>query len=372
MISSDTFLDLLTAYSIDFYAGVPDSLLLSFSTSLSARCDKIKNIVCANEGSAVALAAGYHLASNKIPLVYMQNSGLSNAINPLASLCHQNVYSIPLLLLIGWRGQPGKQDEPQHIAMGGATLEILDSLNISYDIFDADNINPTTIANALTKLDALKFPHAFVCSGKIFAPFKQYEIAQSSFTITRAEALTEILNNVGSQDAIVCSTGYIGAEVYTQRNNTNDFLNVGAMGHASQIALGIALTKPYCQTICLDGDGAAIMHLGSLSTNGTSGAKNFKHVILNNGAHDSVGGQSTVGFSIDFISLAKALGYKYFARCNNLESLNKTLKEFLKSQGPSLLEIQIQATGKQNFVRPKDLKDRKDAFMAFLKNLDHR
>ncbi len=303
MIEPEAFLEELEKQEVDFFTGVPDSLLKEFLAVLSCRVATEKHHICANEGNAVAVAAGYHLATGKTPLVYMQNSGLGNAVNPLMSLCHQAVYGLPLLLLIGWRGEPGQPDEPQHLAMGAATLQILQDLQIPYQILDAESQFGENIHSALATARTKSSPFALVCKKNVFRKSSLNSEMDLSLPLSRAEAVRLLLESAGEKAVVVSTTGYTSRELFGQRfqageKRARDFLNVGAMGHASQIAFGLAIASSSRQVLCLDGDGSAIMHMGNFATIGKAQPHNLKHVVLNNGVHDSVGGQPTAGLAI--------------------------------------------------------------------------
>jgi phosphonopyruvate decarboxylase len=299
MISPETFLRSLQKHDISFFAGVPDSLLKEFLSELSQGASNKTHYICANEGNAIALAAGYHLSTGKLPLVYMQNSGLGNSINPLVSLCHKQVYSIPMLLLIGWRGEPGSSDEPQHVAMGEITTQLLELMQISYRILDSDADFHELVEKASREALEQSAPVALLCRKDAFAKAAKSLPKTSASNISRQSAIETILRVAGGAFT-VCNTGFTSREVFGHRDETgaphsNDFLNVGAMGHASQIALGMAYGDSSKQFICLDGDGATIMHLGGLALIGSRGPTNLTHILLNNGVHDSVGAQPTAG-----------------------------------------------------------------------------
>jgi phosphonopyruvate decarboxylase len=295
--------------SIDFFSGVPDSLLKEFCFCIDDRAAKQKHIIAANEGNAIALAAGYHLATDKIPLVYMQNAGFGNAINPLLSLCDRNVYSIPMLIVIGWRGEPEVGDEPQHVKQGKVTLKLFDLLDIPYRIMPDTNSEVKDCLDHLIKIASeKKTPVALVVKKNTFKEYKVGQKKDTLFELTREESIKLIVGKLNPVDIVVSTTGKTSRELYEyreqlQQGHNKDFLVIGSMGHSSQIALAIALEKPLRQVFCLDGDGSVIMHMGSLAIIGSQKVSNFKHIIINNGSHDSVGGQPTVGFSISFVNI---------------------------------------------------------------------
>ena len=375
MIDTEKFCMRLKEKEIDFFAGVPDSLLKDFCSYIKDNIDCKKNIIAANEGNAIAIASGYHLSTGKIPLVYMQNSGQGNTINPLASLNDPLVYSIPVLLMIGWRGEPGKKDEPQHKKQGIVTLKLLEALDIEYSVLtenDDFNVAEKKLEKALEHMRKYKKPYALVVSKNTFSPYKLKSEVRTNFEMNREEAIKEITQALDDEDIVVSTTGMASRELFEIREFMNkghekDFLTVGSMGHASQIALGIALSKPNRDVYCLDGDGALLMHLGGLAIIGSQEVGNFKHIVINNGAHDSVGGQPTVGFNIDIISIAKACGYRGAYTASSYDELKLGLKQLMNSKGPALLEVKVNKGARKDLGRPTTSPiENKEAFMNFL------
>ncbi|PKP61962.1 phosphonopyruvate decarboxylase [Candidatus Atribacteria bacterium HGW-Atribacteria-1] len=374
MIKCEDFYNLLIKNEIDFFCGVPDSLLKYPIAYISDHTMENKNIITANEGNAIALVAGYHLATGRIGMVYMQNSGEGNAINPLTSLTDKKVYSIPLLLLIGWRGEPGKKDEPQHIKQGEVTKSLLDILGIPYSIMP-ESIEEThyIISEAVKYMKKQNSAYAIIVKEEIFEPYILINKSEKSDSISREDALRLVIDQLTSQDIIVSTTGKLSRELFEYReelkqNHNGDFLTVGSMGHCSQIALGIAISKPTRNVYCFDGDGAVIMHMGSLAIIGSQKSENFKHIIFNNGAHDSVGGQVTVGFQIDIPAIAKACGYNSVFEAKTKEEITKKINLLKTIKGPSLLEIKIRKGARQNLGRPTiSPKENKKAFMDFIR-----
>lgn len=387
MIKPEDFLQELNANGVEFFAGVPDSLLKEFLTLLQSELPSDKHHITASEGAAVALAGGYHLATGKIPLVYMQNSGLGNAVNPLMSLSHCQVYGLPMLLLIGHRGAPNVKDEPQHTAMGSATLAILDSLAIPYQSLGGDQIDlETFVSKAVSRVKTIGSPLAIVVSAGTFDKAKKpLPKRQAVFGHTRMDVLNSLLKNLKGDEPIVASTGYNGRELYEARlaesdqekpsdsgkkssgdNAVGDFLNVGAMGHSVAIATGIALGKPEQAVICVDGDGSLLMHLGSLVTVGKSAAA-VRHLLINNGSHESVGGQPTGAGDLDFAALAKIAGYNFSHTLGAAESLDSAMERFLAAETPAFFEVRVDLGVKDNLARPSsDFQGSKREFMRFL------
>lgn len=377
MVNTVVFFEKLQSYGVNFFSGVPDSLLKNCCSYLTDNMTKKQHIIAANEGNAIGLGIGYHLSTNKTPLVYLQNSGLGNIINPLLSLADQEIYSIPMLLLIGWRGEPGTKDEPQHIKQGKVTLPLLESMEIPYKILspemgieDMDKI----VNKAISTIRKSSSPFAFVVRKNTFEDYRKQAIEEESQLCSREEAVIEVLKSLQPSDIVVSTTGMASREVFEYRHRNaegheKDFLTVGGMGHANQIAVGIALQKPKRQVLCLDGDGAALMHMGSLCINGNLPCSNFKHIILNNAAHDSVGGQPTVGNRINLVNIAKSAGYLFAETISCASSLNDAVKKMRETSGPCLLEICVKKGARSDIGRPTIAPvDNKKNFMEFILN----
>ena len=373
MISPAFFIETLKNHGIDFFAGVPDSLLKNICAYITDHVDSDHNIITANEGAAVGLAAGYHLATGKAGVVYMQNSGQGNIINPLASLTDKEVYNIPLLLLIGWRGRPGVHDEPQHVKQGKVTTGLLNVMGVNYEVLAKEEDKALKqIEKAVTALSNNEV-FALVIEKDTFDEYKLQNVELNDLTMSREEAIRAVAASIGEKDCIVSTTGMISRELFEYRTAMNqtherDFLTVGSMGHASQIALGIALEKKDRKVWCFDGDGATIMHMGSMAIVASRKPENYIHVVFNNGAHDSVGGQPTVGLKIDLPAVAKAVGYAQTYSTDNMESLSSILRQISKAgQGPVLLEIKVKKGNRKDLGRPTTTPiENKEALMDFL------
>ena len=373
MLNCKKFFQILDKNEIVFFSGVPDSLLKFFNSYILDNVNDKNHIIAANEGASIALAAGHYLATKKIGLVYMQNSGLGNAINPLVSLTDQDVYSIPVLLVIGWRGEPNKKDEPQHVKQGRITPDLLQVLKIPYNIL-SENISEAEkeIEKAVRYMQEFKAPYALIVKKGTFEEYKQENKVEQNYEMTRENAIKIILESLEKNDIVISTTGMISREVFENRENRkekheSDFMSVGSMGHASQIALGIALSKQDNQVFCLDGDGSVIMHMGALGIIGTKQVKNFKHIILNNESHDSVGGQPTIGDINNFATLAKSCNYKNSFRAINKIELTENMQKLKMSEGPSLLEIKVKQGNRKDLGRPTTSpKENKNIFMDFL------
>lgn len=375
MISPKRFFDELKGHQIDFYTGVPDSLLKNLCAYITDNLPSSQHIIAANEGGAVGLAAGYHLATGKIPVVYMQNSGLGNTVNPLMSLTDKLVYNIPVLLVIGWRGEPGVKDEPQHRKQGLVTLPLLETMGIQYEVLaDDESQLAEQIGRAVTHMQATREAFALVVKKGTFDSYKLQSDAASSFTLSRENAIKLVASHVSSNDVIVSTTGMISRELFEYRAAMNhghhqDFLTVGSMGHASQIALGVAINKPDRKVFCFDGDGATIMHAGNMAIIGSVAPSNYYHIVFNNGAHDSVGGQPTVGHQVDIPSVARAFGYKTVKTVDNESDLVQQLESLTNEEAPLLLEIKVKKGARADLGRPTTTPiENKEALMAFLKN----
>jgi len=358
VVSNKQFLDSLRDQGVDFFCGVPDSLLKSFCAYLSSHTADSEHIITANEGAAVGLAAGYHISTGKLPLVYLQNSGLGNAVNPLLSLADTEVYSIPMILMIGWRGEPGVKDEPQHHKQGRVQNRMLEAMEVPFYILDSETDDISGFVSQVAG-DARKLsgPVAVVVRKDTFEEFNSAESDAIGYELSREEAIYHVLDRLSENDIVVSTTGKPSREVYEYRKkkgqgHQNDFLTVGSMGHTSHIALGIALHTAR-KVICLDGDGSLIMHMGSLCINGSIAPANFKHIVLNNGAHDSVGGQPTLGFEISIPGIAEACGYKKVYTAADSSEMEKRLDNFLQSEGPSLLEVRVKKGARNDLGRPE-------------------
>ena len=376
MIRPDFFIEKLRENGIDCFAGVPDSLLKNICAYITDHCDAHHNIIAANEGAAIGLAAGHYLATGRPACVYMQNSGEGNIINPLASLTDQEVYNIPVLLLIGWRGRPGVHDEPQHVKQGKVTTGLLNVMGVNYEVLSKEEDKAAKQIEKAAKALANKEVFALVIEKDTFEDYKLQNVEVNDLILTREEAIQTVAAALGEKDCIVSTTGMISRELFEYRAAMNqgherDFLTVGSMGHASQIALGIAMAKTDRKVWCFDGDGAAIMHMGSMAIVANKALKNYVHVVFNNGAHDSVGGQPTVGLKIDLPAVAKAVGYKAAISVSSKEELEKELST-LNSQlstfgGPILLEVQVKKGNRKDLGRPTTTPiQNKEALMNFL------
>lgn len=372
MLKPEVFLNSLRDCGIQFFAGVPDSLLKQICACITDSLSPEDHIITANEGAAIGLAIGYHIATREVPLVYMQNSGLGNVVNPLLSLASPEVYSIPLVLLIGWRGRPGVKDEPQHVHQGRVTESMLSVMDIPVKVLGEDHSAAHEDVNwAVSEAKRINGPVALLVKK---GTFDSYSMTPQSANVPleREEAIVKIASSIEDNAAVVCTTGMPSRELFEYRARTGarhetDFLTVGGMGHASQIAMGIALQKPDRPVYCIDGDGAALMHMGSLAISGMSGASNFVHLIVNNGAHESVGGQPTVGMKVDFPAIATACGYASAVRVSTESEIDLALAAAREVDGPAFIEIFVKTGHRADIGRPTSTpKQNKQDLMDFL------
>ncbi len=366
--------NILKENNINSFMGVPDSLLKDFCAYISDY--SLNHTITANEGNAIALAAGCYLSTGEISCVYMQNSGLGNCVNPLLSLIDEEVYNIPVLMLIGWRGEPGIKDEPQHIKQGKVTNKLLEAMGIEYSILpDSVNEAKTKIEKAINYMKETKKPYAFIVKKGTFEKYELQTKRQNNFELSREEAIESVIKSLSINDVIVSTTGQISREVYEIREKLNqshkyDFLTVGSMGHASSIALAIAINKPNRNVFCFDGDGAFLMHMGAICVIASKKLNNFKHIVFNNQAHDSVGSQPTVINNSSVTNIALNCGYKKAFCAQTKNELNSVLDDFIKYDGCALLEIKVKCGARKDLGRPKEKPvENKEIFMDNLNQI---
>lgn len=366
---------LLEIIGSDFYTGVPDSQLKALCNYLmnTYGIDPKHHIIAANEGNCTALAAGYHLATGKVPVVYMQNSGEGNIINPVASLLNDKVYAIPVVFIVGWRGEPGVHDEPQHIYQGEVTVKLLEDMDIKPFIIGKETTEEELIAvmNEFKSILALGKDVAFVIRKGALSYDENVEYRNDN-TMVREDIIKHIIT-VSGEDPIVSTTGKASRELFEARvangqSHKYDFLTVGSMGHSSSIALGVALNKPEKKIWCIDGDGAVLMHMGSMAVLGANAPKNLVHVVINNGAHETVGGMPTVAGKIDVVAIAKACGYPNAVSVDSFEKLDEELKTAKSRNALSLIEVKCSIGARDDLGRPTTTAiENKKAFMEYLK-----
>ena len=370
MIDVENFINYLKKINTDFFCGVPDSQLSPFCDYIEANCN---NTIAANEGNAVAIASGYHLATGNYPVVYLQNSGLGNIVNPVTSLTHEKVYSIPIIYVIGWRGQPGVHDEPQHKKQGEITLDLLELLDIEYTVINKDSefdeLKNIFEKQFLTKLNKGLSVAIVVSKGA----FKDYKIEKTNDnTLTRERAIKKVASYLTDDDMIVSTTGKSSRELFEYRKSRNqshgnDFLTVGSMGHASSICLGIALSTER-KIFCFDGDGALLMHMGSIALIGSKSPENFYHIMFNNSSHESVGGLPTIMSDIDIGRAVLSCGYERFYDASDMNDLNDILPEFVEATGPVFLNINVNIESRKDLGRPTTTPvENKNEFMKKLR-----
>ena len=361
----------------DFYTGVPDSQLKPLCNYLmnTYGIDPKHHIIAANEGNCTALAAGYYLATRKIPVIYMQNSGEGNIINPVASLLNDKVYSIPAVFIIGWRGEPGVHDEPQHIYQGEVTIKLLDDMGIKSFVIGQDTtVDEVELAmnDFKSELEAGK-DIAFVIRKGSLTYDKNVDYKNNN-SMLREDIIKHIVEFT-NEDPIVSTTGKASRELFETRvandqSHKYDFLTVGSMGHSSSIALGIAINKPNKKIWCVDGDGAVLMHMGAMAVIGANSPKNLVHIVINNGAHETVGGMPTVANSIDLVGIAKACGYPYSVKVNSFEHLDSELSAARERDALSFIEVACSIGAREDLGRPTTTaRENKDNFMNYLQEL---
>ena len=365
MIKVNSLIDLLKKNNSNFYTGVPDSVLKELSYSLQKKGKK-NHIIATSEGSAVSLGIGHYLSTKKVPCVYMQNSGLSNALNPLISIAHKKVYSIPLILIIGWRGSPKIKDEPQHNVKGKITESILKLLNIKYTIIRT-NSDLKEFDKRIKIAKKNKTIVACLIEQGTLEKKKNLVKKNDFYKLNKELFLKTLLHTIEKNTKIISSTGYNSRELMYLRDkykikNSSDFYMVGGMGHTSSVALGYSLFSKK-KTICIDGDGSFLMHLGSIKTAGTFANTNLKYILLNNNSHDSVGGQNTHVNDIDLEKLSKSLGFKKFFSINDDKNMKKKIQNFLKGNSLNFLEVKVSNSKIKKLPRPTDLIKIKKIFM---------
>lgn len=375
MIRPNYFHGALTDIGIDFFCGVPDSLLKDFTAYITDNVPHERHVISANEGNAIGLAAGHYLATGKPALVYLQNAGFGNVVNPLMSLGDPEIYGIPMLLIVGWRGEPGREDAVQHAKEGRIMEELFGVLELPYEVL------PDSIEGAKISLDKAKrvmaeknTPYALLVRGGTFEKHQLESKDSGPYELSREEALGIIIDSLSGKDIVISTTGKVSRELYEYRDkrgdgHDKDFLNIGAMGHTSSVALGIAMEKPGRNVYCVDGDGSVLMHMGVLAVIGERAPKNFRHMVLNNGAHESVGGQPTAAFTADLAAVAKACGYKDAVMADSKNKLVEQLKTLRRINGPTFLEVRVNVTSRKDLSRPAQTpSSRKESFMNFLDN----
>ena len=367
----ETFVNML---NVDFYTGVPDSLLKPLCNYLmdTYGIDSKHHMIAANEGNCTAIAAGYHLATGKVPAVYMQNSGEGNVINQLASLLNDKVYAIPMIFIVGWRGEPGVHDEPQHIYQGEVTEKLLEDMDVAAYVVTKETTEEELDAQmqVFRSLLAKGKDVAFVVKKGALSFEKNVEYSNKNHM--RREEIIEHIVNVSKEDPILSTTGKASRELFEIREKNGqshkyDFLTVGSMGHTSSIALGVALQKPQQKIWCIDGDGAMLMHMGAMAVIGANKPSNLVHIVINNGAHETVGGLPTVASEINLVKMAEACGYPYAVRVSEFEQLDKELQAAKERRELTLIEVECAIGAREDLGRPTTTAlENKENFMRYL------
>lgn len=375
MIDPARFVDHLHKQGVTMYTGVPDSLLKQLGSHIMAALPREQHVIAANEGGAVAIAMGHYLRTRSPAVVYLQNSGMGNTINPLLSLADPDVYGTPMVVIVGWRGQPSVKDEPQHVKQGRVMEALLDAIELPSSVLPRDpGAAESTMAEAVKVAVDRNSPYVVLVEKGTFAdanvPLQSAPGAEG--LASREAALISMADAVGSDAIIVSTTGMLSRELFEYRERSGqsgerDFLTVGGMGHASSIALGIAMRETERETWCFDGDGALLMHLGGLAVIADHAPQNFFHVVFNNGVHDSVGGQPTSIGVVDVAATARALGYRYASSTSDMASVANAVAELRRHGGPSLLELKVRPGNRPGIGRPtRTPAESKRAFMTAL------
>jgi phosphonopyruvate decarboxylase len=371
MIDPARFVAHLGEQGISFYTGVPDSLLKSLNSQIMGGLPREQHVIAANEGGAVGIAIGHYLRTGEPAAVYLQNSGFGNLVNPLLSLADPDVYGVPMLVIIGWRGQPGVKDEPQHVKQGRVMTTLLEALDLPWSVLPKDPAEAERcVAEGVATAVARTCPYLLLVEKGTFDKPTATPPTPAVDAPSREEALVALAEAVGDDAVIISTTGMLSRELFEHRLGTGtdgsrDFLTVGGMGHACSIALGVAMREPDREVWCFDGDGALLMHLGSLAVIADHAPASYFHVVFNNGVHDSVGGQPTSIGAVDIPAAARALGYRYAAATDDPTTLAKAVAELRAHGGPSLLELRVRPGSRADLGRPtRTPAQSKQAFMA--------
>ena len=361
----------LASLGVDMYTGVPDSLLKEFGKLVMAELPREQHIIAANEGSSVGIALGHYLRTSRPALVYLQNSGFGNTVNPLLSLADPDVYGVPMILLVGWRGQPGVKDEPQHVKQGRVMTALLDAMELPWTVLPHDTEQAEAcLTEAVERATSGSTPYVILVEKDTFAPAEVASASgQESELASREDALKTLATVVGEDVVIVSTTGMLSRELFEHRESAGeggarDFLTVGGMGHATSIALGVAKQEHEREVWCFDGDGALLMHLGTLAVIGDHAPTNYLHVVFNNGVHDSVGGQPTSIEVVDIPAAALAAGYRHAETVSDLTEVGHAIERLRRAGGPALLELRVRPGNRAGIGRPtRTPAESKQAFM---------
>lgn len=366
---------LVNVLGADFYTGVPDSQLKALCNYLinTYGIDSKHHVIAANEGNCTALATGYHLATGKVPVVYMQNSGEGNIINPVASLLNDKVYAIPMIFIVGWRGEPGIHDEPQHIYQGEVTVKLLEDMDIENFIIGKETTEEELTEAMLHFNEVLKTGKDVAFVVRKGALSYDEPVVYKNDNVMKREEIIEHITKVTKEDPIISTTGKASRELFEIRtanhqNHGSDFLTVGSMGHASSIALGVAINKADKKIWCIDGDGAALMHMGAMGVIGANKPANLVHILINNGAHETVGGMPTVASNMDFVAIAKACGYPHAVSVDSFDKLDEELQKAKDTNQLCFIEAKCSIGARDDLGRPTTTAlENKVNFMEYLK-----
>ncbi|MCR5573679.1 MAG: phosphonopyruvate decarboxylase [Bacteroidaceae bacterium] len=373
MVNQQTLFQQLDKLGVKFFTGVPDSLLNDFCLYLVNNIPDGQHVMAANEGNAIAIAAGNYMATGNIPVVYMQNSGIGNATNPLLSLTHNYVYSIPMILVIGWRGDPAINDHAQHQKQGELTPVLMKDMDIPYEILDADETVVDKLAWALAKTKEISSPVALIAKKAILSQKDKKQTYADSKLMNREEAVAAVVDVLGEDAIYLGTTGRATREVHEQLKahgvgEGHEWLNVGSMGHVSSVGLGLALAKPDKIIVVFDGDAAAVMHMGAMATNCRYKAGNMIHIVLNNGVNESVGGQPSAGYVINLTAVAEACGYRTMGHVVEAkEELQRVVRENQSDEMPLFIDVHVRQGIRSDM--PKLNIDHKAQKEALMKNL---
>lgn len=366
-------LERIEKIGIEVITGVPDSTLKQFCDGLQTYGATFRHYVTANEGAAVGLAVGSFLASGKPACIYMQNSGIGNAVNPLTSLANKDVYGIPMLFIVGWRGEPGVKDEPQHVFQGKITCQLFETLAVPYSIIDKET-TLDELEEILQKAEshfAKSEQFAIIVKKGTFETDKKF-VWDNGNKLVREDALGKLLEIIPEDACIVSTTGKISRELYEQSDARLDnhdalFMTVGGMGHASMIAYGIAQERPDKRVVCVDGDGAVLMHMGALPFIASKAPANLVHIVINNQAHESVGSMPTDCREVNLSEMANVAGYRKVQRVNSLEELEQVADMITDGTGPVMIEVMVSLESREDLGRPKETaRENREKFMEYL------
>jgi phosphonopyruvate decarboxylase len=374
MIKPEDFVAHCADQGVTFYTGVPDSLLKQLNAHILHALPRERHVIAANEGASVGIAIGHYLRTGRPAAVYLQNSGFGNLVNPLLSLADPDVYGVPMLIIIGWRGQTGVKDEPQHVKQGRVMEPLLDAAGVPWAVLPRDaGEAEQCVKNAIATAVERSCPYVLMVEKDTFAEPAAKPASVPSDLPSREEALTALVEAVGDDAVIVSTTGMLSRELFEYRVRTGtdgerDFLTVGGMGHASSIALGVAMSEPEREVWCFDGDGALLMHMGSAAVIADHAPATYFHVVFNNGVHDSVGGQPTSIDKVDVAAAALAMGYRHAASTSDLATLPEQVAALRAHGGPSLLELRVRPGNRPDIGRPtRSPRESKRAFMSALR-----